>query len=259
MSRLSWQRKARADTAPRRAGNGDGRVRIAPREGSADGWPPLRSRRLLQPVPLTGFALMLVGLLVVLGYGAAAGQRTPVLIAARNLPAGTLLQASDLRSARIGADGVVLSALVREREQASVVGRRLATQIGPGEPLTRSELASLAATPAAFTLAVPAEHALGGQLQPGARVTVLATFTTSNGGATTRALARHLLVVAVGAPPTLADPNQTTIPVTVALADPSIAARLALANSVAKIDLLRESAGSSAAPIPAASAPGAGQ
>jgi Flp pilus assembly protein CpaB len=55
-------------------------------------------------VPLAGFALMLVGLLVVLGYSAAAGKRAPILIAAHNLPAGTLVTPSDLRSSQLGAD-----------------------------------------------------------------------------------------------------------------------------------------------------------
>ena len=259
MIRPNWQRKPRAPSALREAENGNGRVEIAPRKGPAGARPPLRSRRVLQPVPLAGAGLMLVGLLVVLGYGAAAGHRTGVLIAARNLPAGVQLKASDLRSARIGADSVVLSALVSERQEATVVGRRLATPIGAGEPLTNSALVSLTASPSAFTVAVPAEHALGGQLQAGDRVTVLATFTTRSGGATTRALARHLLVLSVGQVPAIGDPNQTTIPVTVALRLPALAAQLALANSVAKMDLLREAPGSSVAPIPAATAPGAGQ
>jgi Flp pilus assembly protein CpaB len=207
-------------------------------------------------LPLAGLVLIVVGLLVVLGYGAAAGQRTAVLIAARELPAGTLLTASDLRSSQIGADGALLAALVPAREQARVLGRRLGAPLGAGEPLTRSQLAALSVAPAAFTLTVQFEHALGGQLEPGDRVSVLATFTTPSGAATTHALARHLLVLAVGQLPRLGDPSQTTIPVTVALPAPALSSRLALANSVAKIDLLLESPAGGGTPIPAATVPG---
>ena len=78
---------------------------------------------------------MLVGLLVVLGYSAAAARRTPVLVAAHNLPAGAVVRASDLRSSRIGADGDVLAALVTVSQEQAVVGRRLAVPVGAGEPL----------------------------------------------------------------------------------------------------------------------------
>ena len=101
---------------------------IAPRT-SANGRPAPRARRLLQPVPLAGFALMLVGLLVVLGYSAAAGKRTAVLIAAHSLPAGTLVKPSDLRSSQLAADSVVLAALVPQSAEASVKMPRAARKV----------------------------------------------------------------------------------------------------------------------------------
>lgn len=247
----SWRRRPDEAVA---SSNGGERVLLAPRTEAA-ARPPLRSRRLLQPVPLAGFALMLVGLLLVLGYSAAASRRTAVLVVARDLPAGAVLHRSDLRSSRIAADGDILAALVSAREDRTVVGRRLAVPVAEGAPLPRSAVASPSASPVAFTLAVPAAHALGGQLKPGDHVSVLATFGTPNGGATTQALARNLVVLSVGQPPTIGDPNQSTIPVTVSLGDPRLAARLALANSVAKIDLLRDSRHSPSAEIPTASAP----
>jgi Flp pilus assembly protein CpaB len=115
-----------------------------------------------------------------------------------------------------------------------------------------------AGDPAAFTLTVGAEHALGGALAPGDRISVLATFATASGGALTRVLARGLLVLAVGAPPDIGDPSEETVPVTVALTDPAIAAGLALANTVAHVDLLRDGAGTADVSIPAATAPGVG-
>lgn len=253
MTRLTRWRSRPEEPAP--PTNGDGRLLLAPRATEAGPRPPLRSRRLLQPVPLAGFALMLVGLLIVLGYSAAASRRTTVLVAARDLPAGAVLRLSDLRSSRLGADGDVLAAVVTAQQEQAVVGRRLAVPLGAGEPLPRSAIASSSASPAAFTLAVPAAHALGGQLQPGDHISVLATFSGPTGGARTEALARDLVVLAVGAPPSIGDPNQSTIPVTVALPDPRLASRLALANSTAKIDLLRDSSHSGSAAIPDANTP----
>jgi len=253
MRRLTPRRSTAEEAA--RSTNGDGRLLLAPREDQEEARPPLRSRRLLQPIPLAGIALMLVGLLVVLGYSAAAARRTPVLVAAHNLPAGAVVRPSDLRSSRIGADGDVLAALVTASQEQTVVGRRLAVPLGAGEPLPRTALASSSASPAAFTLAVPAAHALGGQLQPGDHVSVLATFSSATGAATTEALARNLVVLAVGQPPSIGDPNQSTIPVTVALPDPRLSSRLALANSTAKIDLLRDSNRSGGQSIPTAQSP----
>jgi Flp pilus assembly protein CpaB len=236
--------------------NGRDRLFLAPRETEAIGArSPLRSRRLLQPVPLAGFALMLVGLLVVLGYSAAAAQRTPILVAARNLPAGAVVRASDLRSSRLGGDGDVLAALVTVGQEQGVVGRRLAVPIGVDQPLPRSALAASSASPAAFTLAVPVAHAVGGQLQAGDRVSVLATFSNATGTATTEVLARNLVVLAVGQPPSIGDPNLSTIPVTVALPELRLASRLALANSTAKLDLLRDSNRSGGQSIPPAQSP----
>ena len=235
--------------------NGDGRLLLTPREPQQAARPPLRSRRLLQPVPLAGVALMLAGLLVVLAYSAAASRRTPVLVAAHDLPAGAIVHAADLRSSRLGADGDVLAALVTAAQEPTVVGRRLAVPVAAGEPLPRSALASPSASPAAFTLAVPLAHALGGQLHAGDHVSVLATFSTATGAATTEALARDLVVLAVGQAPSIGDPNASTIPVTVALTDPRLASRLALANSTAKIDLLRDSPQSSRQTIPTAQSP----
>jgi Flp pilus assembly protein CpaB len=241
---------------PQHSSNGDGRLLLLARdEEPAGAAPPLRSRRLLQPVPLAGFALMLIGLLVVLGYSAAATRRTPVLVAAQALPAGATIHISDLRSSRIAADGDVLAALLPVSGEQSVVGRRLAAPVDSGEPLPRAALASAAATPAAFTLVLPVGHALGGQLRPGDHVSVLATFSSPSGSASTEVLARNLVVLSVGQAPSIGDPNQSTIPVTLALPNARLTARLALANSTAKLDLLRDSRRSASETIPSAQTP----
>jgi Flp pilus assembly protein CpaB len=255
MTRLLRSRTRRVAHTPNDAVS-NGRPGIAPR-ATAGARQSIQARRLLQPVPLAGFALMLIGLLVVLGYSAAAGKRTAVLIAAHNLPAGTLVRPSDLRSSRIAADQVVLAALVPETSEAAVIGQRLTVPIPGGDPLARAAVAPASAAPAAFTLALPAANALGGELQPGNRVSVLGTFTATTGGATARVIARDLLVLSVSQPTGVGDPSQVTVTVTVAVPDESIVTQLALANSVAKIDLLREPLRPDTTPIPAATVTGA--
>ena len=239
----------------RRATSTDGRVpQLAPpRQArparSLPGWP----RKLTQPLPLIGIALLIVA---AAGYLAvAASSRThasTILVAARSLPAGTRLTGADLRPVRLSGDRPLLAELLPASAKPSLLGRRLAVPVVAGLPLAQASIAAAGGGPAAFTLTVPALHALGGTLTLGDRVTVLATFTSANGQATARVLARDLVVLSVGQPAAGEDPASATVPVTVALPNPSLASALALANSVGKIDLLRDGANTTAA-IPDAS------
>jgi Flp pilus assembly protein CpaB len=127
--------------------------------------------------------------------------------------------------------------------------------VAAGAPIPRAALATPGQQTASFTLAVPVLHALAGGLRPGDRVTVLATFTNAAGQAVTRVVGRHLEVIAVGQASGFEASSQS-IPVTVALPDPSLASGLALANEAGKLDLLRDGSARSAAPIPSASVAG---
>lgn len=217
--------------------------------------PPERTKRasrpaLLQPLALLGALLVLVALVGYLSVYERASSRTRVLVATRNLPPGSVLGPADLRVGRIAADKTTMASLVPSRELGDVVGRTLPSGLAAGAPLARAAMAAAGLRPAAFTLVVPALHALGAGLHAGDRVTVLATFETGVGKARTRPLARDLQVLSVGQPPTGLDRASATIAVTVALPDPAVASALALANSAAKIDLLRDSPTGGAAPIP---------
>jgi Flp pilus assembly protein CpaB len=213
---------------------------------------PSVRRRLARPLPLLGVLLVVVALAGYWSVYSATTARTPVLIAAHDLQAGTVLQASDLSTAELAGDAGTIASLVSERDLETVIGRELGALVPQGTPLTRASVAPAGTGPTAFTLVVPALRALGGSLRPGDRVTVLATF-DSGSGAQARAIARGLRVLTIGAAPDGLAPASTTVPVTVALPDPSVSAALALANSGGKIDLLRESERSRAAPIPPAS------
>jgi len=209
----------------------------------------------LRPLLLAG-ALLASSLALLLSLGSHASGAVGVLVAARGLPAGTLLSAGDLRSAELAAGGALVSTLVPAAREPGVLGETLSAPLQAGEPLPRAALAA-GGDPAAFTLTVGAEHALGGALRPGDRVSVLATFQSASGGASARVLARGLVVLAVGQPPSLGDPSQATIPVTVALPEVALAPALALANTVGHVDLLRDGALTPPAGLGAASLPGA--
>lgn len=211
-------------------------------------------RRLAQPLPLIGTLLLVIAAIGYLAVAAASRTRSSeVVVAARSLPAGSRLTAGDLRLVKLSAGPTLLAQLVPAAAEQTLLGRRLAAPVLAGLPIGRATVTAAGGGPAAFTLTVPALHALGGNLAVGDRVTVLATFTSQGGNATARVLARNLIVLMIGQPPTGVDASATTVPVTVALPNPSIASQLALANSAAKIDLLRDGSNTGAA-IPAATA-----
>lgn len=229
------------------------RIRTRPdRNGSSQ--PRRRPRRLLQPLPLAALLLILLALIGYWSVYARTTHRTQVLVAAHALPAGRVLRASDLADTGLAASRGVLATLVPASEQRLLVGRALKEPVAAGAPIPAAALASARSGGASITLAVPVQHALGGQLAPGDRVTVLATYIGASGQAQTRAVARDLEVLDVGSASGF-NANAQTIPVTVALPNPSLASALALANEAGKLDLLRESGSGSSAPIPNVSAP----
>jgi Flp pilus assembly protein CpaB len=215
---------------------------------------PRRPHRLLQPLPLAALLLILLALIGYWSVYSRTTRRTQVLVAAHALPAGRVLRASDLAHSGLAGSSQLLATLLPASEQGLLVGRSLKEPVEAGAPIPASALASARGGADAMTLAVPVQHALGGGLAPGDRVTVLATYTNSTGQAQTRAIARNLEVLSVGSA-TGFNASAETIPVTVALPNPSVASALALANEAGKLDLLRESGSGSSAPIPSVSAP----
>lgn len=212
--------------------------------------------RWMAPLPLAAAVLVLLAGVGYLSVYRQQSKRTEVVVAVRALAAGSVVRASDLSSAGLAGDKRVLATLVPAGEEGLVVGRTLRSAVAAGAPLSASVVAAPGRGVATLTLAVPALHALAGELRPGDRVSVLATFTDVNGGAQTRVVARNLVVVAVGAASGF-DAATQTIPVTVALPGPDLsrASTLALANETGKIDLLREAGAGSSTPIPPASTP----
>src|SRR5579884_323870 len=213
-----------------------------------------RQHRLLQPLPLAALLLVLLALIGYWSVYSRTTHRTQVLVAAHALPAGRVVRASDLAHSGLAASSQLLASFLPASEQSLLIGRALKEPVAAGAPIPAAALANARGGDDSLTLAVPVQHALGGQLAPGDRVTVLATYTNPGGQAQTRAVARNLEVLAVGTASGFNASSQT-IAVTVALPNPSVASALALANEAGKLDLLRENGGGAGAPIPPVSAP----
>lgn len=209
--------------------------------------------RLRDPLALAGLVLVLLALIGYLAVYESGQHRTRVLVAAHALNAGSTLSASDLRTGSLSAEVSLLSTLVPGGDLSQVVGRRLSTSVPARAPLPAGALAGSQAKSSALVISAPVSDVTGTRLEAGDRVTVLATFGAGSGTASTRAVARDLEVLAVGASPADADASSTTIPVTLALPDASLASSLALANEDAKLDLLLEGTGASTATIPTVS------
>src|SRR5262249_6561464 len=109
MNGRDWIRRHSAATTiePQRNGAGPAAaVRIREREATPAAGPgvPTRARRLLQPLPLVGALLVLIALIGYWSVYRATTKRTPVLVAARTLSAGSVLHSGDLRTGELAGD-----------------------------------------------------------------------------------------------------------------------------------------------------------
>src|SRR5439155_8493082 len=150
--------------APERNGSAPSETELRLRPRVADAPAAVRARpragRLLQPLPLVGAALVLVALVGYWSVYRASTKRTPVLVAVHTLSAGTVLRAGDLRTGELAGDARTMAALVSERDLNSALGHSLTAVVPAGAPLPLAALAGGATGSSAFTLVLPALHAL---------------------------------------------------------------------------------------------------
>ncbi len=170
------------------------------------GAPPLERRRRSIGVAWRGLLwrarFVVAALAVGLAVTAALHELRPpqprtraVVVAARDLPAGTRLAAADVQLSRVPA-GLAVSGTTTDA--AALVGEDLAVPVPAGLPVVPGLLASgeLAGPPGTVVAAVRlADPAMAGLLEPGTRVDVLAAAAET--GAQGVVVARRALVLPV--------------------------------------------------------------
>ncbi len=187
---------------------------------------------------VVGLVLVAVSVLAGLRLSARSDHAVTVLAAAADLPAGHVLTAADLVPTRVDAVPGALRGLVRAGGR-SPVGRALREPIAAGVLVPRAAFGARA--PAGREVAVPMtpEHALGGALEAGDRVDVLASFDKGTEIARTVTVARNARVVEVVRADGLFGQREGALTALTLAVDPDDAVYLVFAARNAELDLVR--------------------
>jgi Flp pilus assembly protein CpaB len=138
-----------------------------------------------------GLALLLAGVLGTVAVVQRAGQRVPVLVVAREVPAGQVVGEQDVRVAELG---------------LRVVGRVASVPLAAGQILTPGAMVeggpALGPGRVAMSVAVAPEHAAAGLLRAGDRVAVVASGAPDQPDVRAGVVLSSVPVLSVMAPPT---------------------------------------------------------
>src|SRR5215470_1688781 len=171
----------------------------------------LRRPRRADPRALIGMCLTLAALAGSVAFWVSATDARPVLIATRDLPAGSTLRGSDVTTAYVRLDEAVYRAAVPADALDTVIGRRIGEPIHVDQVLARAQLADqlgLAPDQVAITIPARPDSAVDGRLRPGDAVQVLVTVTDkSRNEAHAREVLRRARVFEVGRDVSLASSN----------------------------------------------------
>lgn len=170
--------------------------------------------------------------------------------AAHDLAAGTTLQAADLISIEVKLPSDLAGRYVLS--ESALEGAVVTRAARAGELISSEWLATGAqkATGSSISVPVNPEHAVGGELRPGDRIDVLATFDAQDVRARTTAVVRAAEVLDVVESGGLVVSEEAAVGVTVAVS-PKQATALAFAIRTADIDIVRvDGAKGSSAPAP---------
>ena len=177
--------------------------------------------------------------------GAGNEPAVEVVVAAEDIPVGTKLEERNVRMARFPQSVVPSGAFTR---MSQVNGRGVILPVTKGEFILPSKLAapnagsglpSLIPTGMrAVSVRVNDVVSVAGFVQPGSRVDVLATGSTSNGDRQTTTVLENVAVIAVGKSLERSTTGETqNAPVITLLVSPDDAQRLALASQEGRIQL----------------------
>lgn len=170
-----------------------------------------------------------------------ADDTVAVWVAAHDLPQGEVLGASDLEVSKVRLPAAVMDGY--ETASRSLQGRTLTRAVRAGELIpVDAAVGSSSSTSSVMTVPVAPEHAVGGALNPGDRVDVLATFDAGQPGARTVVVSRGLQVQQVVASSGLISGGDSMIGITVSV-PPQDVSRLAFALRSADIDVVKAAPG----------------
>jgi hypothetical protein len=195
--------------------------------------PVLRRRRNV-PGAVLGALVVVVCAFAVGAWASSVGQRTAVLVVAKNVPAGATITGSDLTSAGVAAGHSVVA--IPASDSAQVVGRVAAERLAAGTLLVRAELATGPLVPAGSSVVGLAlkPGMFPAALEPGDRTAVVVTPTGSGGGSGGSVLVDGATVSQMGPSP---DGQSTLVSVVVPSSD---AAAVAAAGALGSVSLVVE-------------------
>ena len=202
-----------------------------------------QARRIARPAWLSlrtvlGVLLFSASFLGVQRVVHSARATTPVWVAARDLPRDAELSEADLVTAEVTLPPEMLSRYLGAAKP--LTGAVLAHPVLAGELVPAAWVADRGATDPGRSMTIPVtpEHALGGTLEPGDRIDVLATFDSQDVRARTTVLAPQVEVIDVVTAGGLVGGEEATVGVTVAVT-PEQATDLTYATRTAEIDIVR--------------------
>jgi Flp pilus assembly protein CpaB len=202
-------------------------------------------RRLVRRLPrldtrlVVGLLLVALSVLGGLRLSAGADHRVAVFAAARDLPADHVLEPGDVTSTRVHVPAAVLDGLLRANEGLAPTGQALRFPVEAGDLLTDGALAARRGPGREMTVPIAPEHALGGALEPGDRVDVLASFDKGTEIAKTLTVASRVQVVDVVRADGLFGQSEGDVTAVTLSVRPDDVVLLAFAVRNGEIDLVR--------------------
>ena len=148
--------------------------------GVVQGVMPQAARRTWTSRVSTGYVVMLLagllGVVLTLSVLRAADDRRPVLVAATDLVPGTVIDDASLRVAQIDAGDDVLATLFAPNDLDALRGQVAVAAVPAGALVTRDAVraAEAGAATRAMSFPLPRARAVGGRIDAGDRVDVLA-------------------------------------------------------------------------------------
>jgi pilus assembly protein CpaB len=117
----------------------------------------------------------LLGMVLTLALLRAADDRVEVAVAARDLPPGAVVRASDLRFARVSMDRALLDTALQRHDLPGAEGSVVTSRIAAGDLVARSALRPAAAPSGKRAMSIPIDpaRAVNGELAAGDRVDVV--------------------------------------------------------------------------------------